>query len=179
MVKLKNIHKYFLILELNMKKIILSVMLLASSMVAVNIESSNKEVKKNGWILSADTDQDRFALIQKYLRGFDQPMWEVGERYKQLYDAINRNNPDFAMYQWKKIKLTIENGIMKRPKRAATAKAIFLQDMWPAIQKTFQTREPQKMREGFEKAKMACVICHDAELMPYLNNQPMFDLTFK
>ena len=33
-----------------------------------------QEENPNDWILNADSSEERFQLIQGYLRGFDQPM---------------------------------------------------------------------------------------------------------
>ena len=43
--------------------------------------------KPKGWLLEAESDSERFELLQRYLRGFDQPMWEVGERYRLVYEV--------------------------------------------------------------------------------------------
>ncbi len=40
------------------------------------------------WVTEATNDSVRFQRIEKYLRGFDQPRWEVGERYEKLYSAL-------------------------------------------------------------------------------------------
>ncbi len=85
------------------------------------------------WITEAESDPERFQRIEKYLRGFDQPMWEVGERYENLYAALVRGNSELASYHWAKIKLTIENGTMKRPARMASADAFFLTGTWDSV----------------------------------------------
>ena len=48
----------------------------------------------------------------------------AGERYEKLFAALVRGNFELASYHWAKIKLTIENGTMKRPARRANADAI-------------------------------------------------------
>ena len=61
----------------------------------------------NDWLLSAESDEERFRRLQRQLRGFDQPMWEVGERFESLHDALLRNNFGLALYHWDKIATTI------------------------------------------------------------------------
>lgn len=134
--------------------------------------------KQEGWLAVADSDEQRILLLQKYLRGFDQPMWEVGERYQSMYTALSRNNPELAAYHWEKIRVTIENGIMKRPKRAKNAKSLFLEPIWPDVMADLKSGDSVKVRQAFNKAKAGCMSCHAAEQVGFMNNQPLFDLAF-
>lgn len=133
--------------------------------------------KPKGWLLEAENDSEKFELLQRYLRGFDQPMWEVGERYRSLYEALSRDNYDLATYHWKKIRTTIKNGYLKRPARQANADAILLDKTWQEVVDSFQTRIPKAAWLGFERAKNACMACHVAEGVSYMNNQPLFELS--
>jgi cytochrome c1 len=126
------------------------------------------------WISEAANDKQRFNRIEKYLRGFDQPMWEVGERYEKLHAALLRGNFELASYHWAKIKLTIENGTMKRPARRANADALFLGRRWDSVDEAFGSGDQGTARRGFEAARAACMKCHEAEGVGYMNDQPMF-----
>ena len=75
----------------------------------------------NAWLRDADSDADRFRKLEIYLRGFDQPMLEVGQRYLALYEAIKDRNWGLADYHWDKVKLAINGGLIKRPGRTANA----------------------------------------------------------
>lgn len=126
------------------------------------------------WVTEATNDTERFQRIEKYLRGFDQPMWEVGERYEKLYGALLVENFELASYHWAKIKLTIENGTMKRPARKASADAIFLGSTWDSVYASLASGDQMTAWKGFKRARSACMRCHDAENVSYMNNQPMF-----
>ena len=126
------------------------------------------------WITGAATEAEQFQRIEKYLRGFDQPMWEVGERYEKLYAALLRGNFELASYHWAKIKLTIENGTMKRPARRASADAFFLTGTWDSVNEALESGDPATAWRGFETARAACMKCHEAEGVGYMNDQPMF-----
>jgi len=126
------------------------------------------------WITEAANEPERFQRIEKYLRGFDQPMWEVGERYEKLYAALLRGNFELASYHWAKIKLTIENGTMKRPARRASADAFFLNGIWDSVNKALESGDPATVWRGFERARTSCMKCHEAERVGYMNDQPMF-----
>ncbi len=68
---------------------------------------------------------------------------------------------------------------MKRPKRGKNAKAIFLETAWPDVLSDLKSGDLAKAKQGFNKAKTACMSCHAAEQVGYMNNQPVFDLGFK
>ncbi|MFZ2628291.1 MAG: hypothetical protein WAX67_05355 [Rugosibacter sp.] len=132
--------------------------------------------KSPDWLTGAGSDAERFELLQKYLRGFDQPMWEVGERFRSIHEALSRNNYELATYHWDKIRITIRNGYLKRPARKANAEAILLNSTWAEVKAAFDTQHADAAWAGFEKAKNACMACHAAESVPYMSNQPLFDL---
>lgn len=129
------------------------------------------------WLLLAPDDTSRFEKIQTQFRGFDQPMWETGERYERLHNALERNNFDLAAYHWRKIKTTIENGIAKRPGRAPNAQSLFLIPVWESVNADIESKDPKRAWDAFIRAKAACVACHKAEEVEYVNDQPLFDLT--
>ena len=126
------------------------------------------------WITEAANELERFQRIEKYLRGFDQPMWEVGERYEKLYAALVRGNSELASYHWAKIKLTIENGTMKRPARRASADEFLLTGKWDSINEALGSGDPAAVWRGFATARVSCMRCHEAEGVGYMNDQPMF-----
>src|SRR5688572_16080546 len=65
-----------------------------------------KKPPSNRWLEDANTDADRFRKIEIFARGFDLPMWEVGARYKGVYNAIQDRNWELADYHWDKIRVT-------------------------------------------------------------------------
>lgn len=126
------------------------------------------------WITEAMNDSERFQRIEKYLRGFDQPMGEVGERYQKLYAALTLGNLELASYHWAKIKLTIDNGTMKRPARRASAEALFLGDTYNSVYASLASGDQITGWKGFGTARSACMKCHEAEGVGYMNDQAMF-----
>ncbi|WP_052265460.1 hypothetical protein [Ruegeria sp. ANG-R] len=134
----------------------------------------DRPLNERDWLLSAETEDARMELLQQYLRGFDQPMWEVGARYQKIYEALELENYDLAVYHWKKIKTTIQNGYLKRPARQANADAILLNDNWAAILADFESRDIGRAWEGFDVARSTCMSCHEAENVGWMNDQPLF-----
>ncbi|MEX2495572.1 MAG: hypothetical protein WD448_05750 [Woeseia sp.] len=138
--------------------------------------SSQSELTANDWLLSAPSDRERFESLQRQLRGFDQPMWEVGERFESMYHALERENFDLALYHWEKIGTTIRNGIAKRPARADNANAFFLGSTFETVRDSLAARQADKAWNAFTVAKAACEACHQAENVRFMNEQPLFDL---
>jgi len=134
------------------------------------------DLSANDWLLSADSDTERFERLQQQLRGFDQPMWEVGERYSSLHAAFERENYDLALYHWDKIGTTIENGIVKRPGRADSARALFLESTFAEVRTGLEQRSPEAALQAFGIARSACMSCHQAEQVEYMNDQLLFEL---
>ena len=143
---------------------------------AAPVAAQNK-TPTNDWLLDAPDDLTRFQLLQRYLRGFDQPMWEVGHRYLGLYDALERENYDLALYHWDKIRTTIRNGYLKRPARRANSDAVFLDQVWVDARKAFESRKSKQAWEGFARARAGCIACHEAEDVGWMNDQDIFENT--
>ncbi|MCQ8128915.1 hypothetical protein [Methylomonas rivi] len=139
--------------------------------------ADSQEKKPNDWLLGAKSDTERFESLQTYLRGFDQPMWEVGERFRAIHEALGRSNFELAAYHWEKIRVTIKNGYLKRPARRANSDAILLNATWGDVNEAFGSKNAEQAWAGFEKAKTACMACHAAESVPFMNNQALFDLS--
>jgi cytochrome c553 len=126
----------------------------------------------NDWLMDAPNDAERFKLLQRYLRGFDQPMWEVGYRWESVHDALSRDNFEAAVYHWEKIRTTIQNGYLKRPARRANAEAIFINSgVYDQVKQSFETKDSAKAWAAFTTARTACMSCHEAEKMGHMNNQ--------
>jgi len=139
--------------------------------------ASAEEPKKSTdkWLLDAENDTDRFKRLETYLRGFDQPMWEVGHRFEAVYDAIIDKNYELATYHWGKIKLTIENGYMKRPARKTNAELIFFQSgIWKSLDTALKEGDNKKIKSAFFDARQRCMGCHIAEKVPFMNEQKIF-----
>ena len=81
-------------------------------------EKTNNTIQGE-WIQG--TENQKINIIEKQFRGFDMAMIETGYRYQELYWAGQDQNWEYANYQLKKIKVAIENGLQRRPKRAKSA----------------------------------------------------------
>lgn len=138
---------------------------------------SDDKLRDDDWLLGAPGDAERFRRLQQQLRGFDQPMWEIGERFSRIHDALARGNYELAVFHWWKIEQTLTNAVMKRPQRAANARAFLLDSHHQRLRTEFESRDPYRAWAAFEEAKAICQGCHHAERAGFANDQPLFDLS--
>jgi len=146
------------------KSAILVVSLLFSGLLAENIYSTTSE-----WLMLQKGTDARFKSIQKQLRGFDLAMVEVGYRFNEFYFALKDKNYDLAEYHWDKIKKAIENGIIRRPKRAMNSKTMFLDTQYFMMKKALKSKDAKQIWKQYEKTKVVCNACHNAERVPFIN----------
>ena len=99
------------------------------------------------------------------LRGLDVAMVEMGYRYEELYWAGADANWAYADYQVTKMRLTLENALVRRPKRRTSAEKLFMSSLGQMTRAV-----ARKERGGFEEAfaglTAACNSCHVAEGVP-------------
>jgi hypothetical protein len=136
----------------------------------------DKQLTPDDWLLGAPNDAERFRRLQKQFIGFAQPMWEVGERFTRIHEALGRSNYERAAYQWTKIQQVISNAIVRRPARAANAHAFFLDSNYQRLLPEFESGDPARAWRAFDEAKGICQGCHVAERAAFANNQALFDL---
>lgn len=147
---------------------------LAGAIVALAALGGSPSAQGNRWLVDAPDEKTRLERLESYLRGFDQPMWEVGMRYDHVEQAIADRNWALASYHWDKVKTTIDNGLMKRPARRASAEKIFLGAPWEQLSAALKTADVSAIGPAFDRAKAACEACHVAEKVAFMNDQPMF-----
>ncbi len=126
------------------------------------------------WLMNAPDADARFKLLQDQLRGFSSSMIEVGQRFNSLYDAVNDGNGEYAVYQWKKIKEVIVDGYARRPKRQPNADEILVKSVFEPILADLASGDKDKAWAAFTLARAACLKCHEAEKVSYINDQPLF-----
>lgn len=133
---------------------------------------TNSESSKH-WLLDAGSDEERFRRLEEYLGGFSQVMREVGFRYRYTYLAITDGNHELAEYHWDKIGSAIIKGYLKRPARRENAEQ-FLNGEWQALNASLKSGDANRIRADFKRARKACMECHKAEDVGFLNEQGLF-----
>lgn len=159
---LYHICKVIILLsKLNSKKagLCLSLLLCLSA-----CNSNNRPATQGDWIKG--TDEEQVKTIEKQFRGFDMAMVETGYRYQELYWAGQDQNWDYANYQLEKIKLTVGNGLQRRPKRAKSAEH-FLTDALPQMQESVNVKDTSLFNNNFLTLTATCNSCHTAEKVSF------------
>ncbi len=154
---------------------IVSAMALLSGCIEVEVErGTSAEPISDGWLGRLEDDAERFRALESYLGGFSSAMWEVGERYRHLHQALEDDNLPLASYHFEKIGAAIRNGYRKRPARQANADALFMDAVFESASAAFADGEQAAAWQTFEQVRAACIACHAAEDVPFMNDQPMF-----
>lgn len=129
-------------------------------------QHSDKETSESDWIRGTETE--KIMTIEKHFRGFDNAMVETGYRYQELYWAGKDQNWEYAEYQLDKIKIAIENGLERRPKRAKSSET-FLKHVLPEMKKNIETKDTAIFNQGFQNLTIHCNNCHLMEKVPFFN----------
>ena len=116
------------------------------------------------WI-NGSTDGKLYQL-ETQLRGFDMDMVETGYRFTELYFAGKDRNWPYAKYQVEKIDKAIRLGLIRRPKRAASAQS-FLEEDLPAMMRAVEKQETETFTDAIGRLRASCAKCHAAEKVPH------------
>lgn len=122
--------------------------------------SNNKNNTQGEWIKGSE--EEKIKITERQFRGFDMAMVETGYRYQELYWAGKDQNWGYANYQVEKVKIAVENGLQRRPKRARSAEH-FLTDVLPQIQKSVDAKDSAEFNNRFLILTSNCNSCHAAE----------------
>jgi len=112
------------------------------------------------------TPDEKFAQLEKHLRGLDVAMAEVGYRYGELLIAAKERNWDYAQYQTEKIEHSLRLAIERRPKRAKSAE-LFLKGDLPPVTTALKNKDGRKLDAAVTQLHNGCVQCHKNENVLY------------
>jgi hypothetical protein len=132
----------------------------------------------NNWLLDANDDTERFRRLQVVAGGTDIPMWEIAHRYEEVYVAIQNNNWEMGVYHWEKVQDRMNAAGMKRPARTQNIEGMFFDNgVWKSMHDALTSRDPGRMRTQFQAVRQACMACHLAEKVGFLNDSSVFKRT--
>lgn len=127
------------------------------------------------WLRDANDDTERSRRIELWAGAGDLEMQDIAHRMKETQRAIQRENWDMAIYQWEKIRGRMIVAMIKRPTRTQNMEAMFLENgIYQGLHQALKARDVARAREGFVKARAACMACHAAEKIPFINDSAVF-----
>jgi len=139
----------------------LLVIFLAAGLLACNHRSDTySELGTDGWLKG--TDEQKLEEVAHQLGGFSRTMVEVSYRYSELYWAGEDENWKYAEHQLEHLIEALEDGLTRRPVRAASAKD-FLETTLPNVEKAIESGEKAVFDEGFQVLTLGCNACHAKE----------------
>jgi len=131
---------------------------------ACNGNKTNRPAGADGWLKG--NDHEKFEIVSKHLRGFDMAMVETGYRYQELYWAGKDQNWEYAAYQAEKLRVAVENGLERRPKRAESAQN-YMNIALPQIDSAVASRDTVQFNQAFSVLTSHCMACHAVEEVPH------------
>ncbi|MCU0444513.1 MAG: hypothetical protein MUE85_06305 [Microscillaceae bacterium] len=113
-----------------------------------------------------NSEKEKITQIEQQFRGFDMAMLEINYRYQELYWAGKEKNWQYAQYQLDKIKLSLQNAIIRRPKRQKSTQE-FLANEFEKMQSHLTKQDSGQFLSGFQLFTTGCNVCHAKEKMPF------------
>jgi hypothetical protein len=130
------------------------------------------------WLLDANDDTERFRRLQIMFSGTETLMWEISHRFDALFVAIEKKNWEMGVYQWEKIRDKMNHAAMKRPVRTQNLESKFLENgVWQNMHDALYSKDFDRIKPEFMLVRKACMECHIAENVGFLNDSPVFART--
>ncbi len=105
------------------------------------------------------SDKDKLNNVVKVIPSTADIMFQMGERYRNLYWAGKQGKWEFAEYQTEEIQSLIKKLMITRPERAATAQA-FMQHAFAGYEEAIKQKSWVKFKAAFEHMREQCMTCH-------------------
>lgn len=125
-----------------------------------NTEEKSTAVGLDGWL--EGTTEEKLDEVAHQLGGFSRTMVEVGYRYSELYWAAMDENWGYADHQIEHIIEAMEDGLKRRPMRAASAEE-FMKETLPYMESLIEKEDKEEFLKGFQMFTSACNACHAKE----------------
>ncbi len=157
-----------------MNILLIAIVLLATGQ--VQAATDNRDWRQGG------TDKERLENVVRVIPSAADIMFQMGERYRNLYWAGKQGKWKFAQYQTEEMHRLIEKLIITRPNRAATAET-FLRDAFEGFEIAITDKDWKKFTAAFEHMRERCMACHiqnehafvELNKRPAKGNSPVLD----
>ena len=148
-----------------MRTVVLIITLLLTSQLYAATE--NQDWRKTG------SAEEKLENVIQVIPSAADIMFQMGERYRNLYWAGKQGKWEFAQYQTEEMQSLVKKLMLTRPNRAATAKT-FLDDAFEGYEQAIQQKDWKKFQAAFEHMRQRCMACHiqNEHAFVELNKQP-------
>ena len=127
------------------------------------------------WLRDANDDAERLRRIELWAGAGDLEMQDIAHRLEELHSAIQKDSWDMGIYQLEKIRGRMIVAAIKRPVRTQNMEAMFLENgVYQAMHDALTTKNGQRARAEFNRAREACMACHVAEKLAFINGSAVF-----
>jgi hypothetical protein len=127
------------------------------------------------WLLDANDDAERMRRIELWAGAGDIEMQDIAHRLEELHSAIQTQNWDLGIYHLEKIRGRMIVAGIKRPTRTQNLEAVFLDSgVYQAMHEALSSKNPDQARAAFQNTRQACMACHVAEKLGFINASDVF-----
>jgi hypothetical protein len=136
-----------------------------------------KQVKppSRNWLRDANDDAERMRRIELWAAAGDLEMQDIAHRMEELHAAIEAESWEMGIYQLEKIRGRMILAAIKRPTRTQNMEAIFLDSgVYQSLHTALKAKDGAQARAGFLQARDACMACHIAEKLGFINGSAVF-----
>jgi len=105
------------------------------------------------------SQEEKIDNLVAVMPGTSNLMFEMGERYKNLYWAAKQGKWEFAEYQREEMEALLHTLKITSPKRAASAD-IFLANGFALYAAAFEHKSWSRFEQAFAKMREECMACH-------------------
>ncbi len=122
-------------------------------MFPLSAEDTHNDWRKTG------NNEDKLNNVVKVIPSTADIMFQMGERYRNLYWAGKQGKWEFAQYQIEEIQSLIKKLIITRPQRASTART-FLNNAFTGFEEAVEQKNWSQFKTAFGQMREHCMICH-------------------
>ncbi len=127
------------------------------------------------WLRDANDDAERLRRIELSAGAGDLEMQDIAHRLEELHAAIEQQNGYMGIYQLGKSRGLMIVAAINRPARTQNLEEIFLDSgVYRSLHEALSAKNGDQARVEFQKARLACMACHVAEKIAFINASSVF-----
>ena len=127
------------------------------------------------WLLDANDDAERMRRLELWGGAGDLEMQDIAHRLEELHSAIQKQNWDLGVYHLEKMRGRMVVAGIKRPTRTQNLEEVFLDSgVYKAMHDALNSKNPDQARIAFQNTRQACMACHAAEKLAFINDSAVF-----